>query len=203
MQVAGSFKVRAGAIEPIHRLTCEEYLACDDGTDRRYELEAGLLTPMPSESPRNSRIALWLLTQFLPFVPLNQLTNKAEIFVGGSRATFHIPNLVVLSPELAAILETETRETITFDMPPPLLVVEVVSPGKKNEDRDYRYKRSEYAARGIVEYWIIDHPTRSQVMVLTWVEGLYEEKSFSGAERIESEVLRDLNLTAEQVFAVR
>jgi hypothetical protein len=58
------------------------------------------------------------MTQFLPFVPLNQLTNKAEIFVGGSRATFRLPDLMVLSPELATILETETRETITFDMPP-------------------------------------------------------------------------------------
>ncbi|WP_229642260.1 Uma2 family endonuclease [Waterburya agarophytonicola] len=28
--------------------------------------------------------------------------------------------------------------------------------GKVNQDRDYRYKRSEYAARGIAEYWIID-----------------------------------------------
>jgi Uma2 family endonuclease len=108
----------------------------------------------------------------------------------------------VLSPELATILETATRETITFDMPPPLLVVEIVSPGKKNEDRDYRYKRSEYAARGIVEYWIID-PLKSQVMILILVEGLYEEKIFSGAERIESEIFRELNLTAEQIFAVK
>jgi Uma2 family endonuclease len=183
-------------------LTFEEYLTYDDGTDNCYELEAGVLTLMPPESPRNSRIALWLLTQFMAFVPLNQLTNKAEIFVGGSRATFRSPDLVVLSPELAMILESATRETITFDMPPPLLVVEVVSPGKKNVDRDYRYKRSEYAARGIVEYWIID-PSRSRIMVLSLVEGLYEEKEFGGTERIESEVFRELSVTAEQIFAVR
>jgi len=82
------------------------------------------------------------------------------------------------------------------------LVVEVVSPGKKNEDRDYRYKRSEYAARGVAEYWIID-PIKSQVMILMLVEGLYEEKIFSGTDRLQSEVFRELNLTAEQVFAVR
>jgi hypothetical protein len=40
-------------------------------------------------------------------------------------------------------------------------------------------------------------------MILILVEGLYEEKIFSGAERIESEVFRELNLTAEQIFAVR
>jgi hypothetical protein len=43
----------------------------------------------------------------------------------------------------------------------------VVSPGKENEDRDYRYKRSEYAARGIAEYWIVD-PERDRVAVLTY-----------------------------------
>jgi Uma2 family endonuclease len=43
---------------------------------------------------------------------------------------------------------------VLMDMPPPLLVVEVVSPNQ--EKRDYRYKRTEYAARGIAEYWIVD-----------------------------------------------
>jgi Uma2 family endonuclease len=52
--------------------------------------------------------------------------------------------------------------------------VEVVSPGKENQDRDYRYKRSEYAARGIAEYWIVDLE-RAQVVALTLVDGLYEE----------------------------
>jgi len=51
-------------------------------------------------------------------------------------------------------------------------VVEVVSPGKVNEDRDYRYKRSEYAVRGIPEYWIIDS-AKKQVTVLTWADGFY------------------------------
>jgi Uma2 family endonuclease len=183
-------------------LTFEEYLAYDDGTDTRYELEAGVLTPMPPESPRNNRIALWLLTQFLSFVPLSQLTLKAEIFVGGSRATSRLPDLMVLSPELAAMLETAKRDTITFDMPPPLVVVEVVSPGKKNEDRDYRYKRSEYAARGILEYWIVD-PLKYQITVLSLVDGLYEERVFSGTERVESAIFPELKITIDQIFAIR
>jgi Uma2 family endonuclease len=54
------------------------------------------------------------------------------------------------------IIEGATRATITLDMPPPRLVVEVVSPEKKNIDRNYCYKRSQYEVRGIVEYWIVD-----------------------------------------------
>lgn len=59
-------------------------------------------------------------------------------------------------------------------MPPPLLVLEVVSPGKRNRDRDYRFKRSEYAARGIAHYWIID-PQEQEFICLELKDGLYEE----------------------------
>ncbi|MDX2241264.1 MAG: Uma2 family endonuclease [Leptolyngbyaceae cyanobacterium bins.302] len=135
-------------------MTLEEYLAYDDGTDRPYELVAGELVEMPSESPLNVQIALFLLAHLLQFVPINRLSNKAEIVVTGVRATTRIPDLTVFTVELAETLRDAKRSTVMLDMPPPLLVVEVVSPGKTNEDRDYRYKRSEYAARGIVEYWI-------------------------------------------------
>ena len=92
------------------------------------------------------------------------------------------------------------RATITQDMPSPALVVEVVSPGKVNEDRDYRYKRSEYAARGIPEYWIID-PGKEQVTLLTLIDGLYEETVFQGNSRIASATFPNLKLTAAQVLA--
>jgi Uma2 family endonuclease len=105
---------------------------------------------------------------------------------------------MVLSEELATALEGARRSTVTIDMPPPQLVVEVVSPGKENSDRDYRYKRSEYAARGIAEYWIVD-PMQQQVTVLEWVEGLYEERVFQGNEQIISPTLPDLDVTSERV----
>jgi len=105
----------------------------------------------------------------------------------------------VLSEELATGLEGASRSTIMIDMPPPQLVVEVVSPGRENADRDYRYKRSEYAARGIAEYWIVD-PIQQRVTVLEWVEGLYEERVFQGNQQIISPMLPDLNLMSERVI---
>lgn len=90
-----------------------------------------------------------------------------------------------------------------LEMPPPRLVVEVVSPGKENSDRDYRYKRSQYEARGIDEYWIVD-PVERRVSVLTRVEGLYETAVFEGDGMIESGLLAELGqekgLTAAQVL---
>ncbi len=82
-------------------------------------------------------------------------------------------------------------------MPPPMLVVEVVSPNQ--EKRDYRYKRSEYAARGIPEYWIID-PMLQKITILEWIEGMYEEKVFQGEDRIISPQLGTLSLTAKEIL---
>jgi Uma2 family endonuclease len=180
-------------------LTLEEYLKYDDGTDSHYELVSGELVAMPPESPKNVQISLFLLVNFLKFVPFNRLSNKVEIVVAGSRVTTRIPDLVVLTDELATALEGATRSTITLDMPPPALVVEVVSPGKVNEDRDYRYKRSEYAARGITEYWIVD-PQINAVTVLILVNGFYEETRFAGNTAIASTIFPELQLTTEQVL---
>ncbi|MBN4005551.1 Uma2 family endonuclease [Nostoc sp. LPT] len=180
------------------RLTLEEYLKYDDRTDSQYELVAGELVAIPPESPKNVHISLFLLVNFLKFVPVNRLSNKVEIVVAGSRATTRIPDLVVLTDELATALEGATRSTITLDMPPPALVVEVVSPGKANEDRDYRYKRSEYAARGIAEYWIVD-PQRNAVTVLILVDGFYEETRFTGNTAIASTIFPELQLKADEV----
>lgn len=184
----------------IKHLTLEDYLQYDDGNDTYYELVAGELVEMPPESSQNVRIALFLLTQFLQFVPVDRLRHKdTEIVVSGARATTRLPDLMVLTDELAQVLENATRSTITLDMPPPLLVVEVVSPGKTNEDRDYRYKRSEYAARGIAEYWIVD-PLQEKVRVLRLVVGLYEESVFQGSEVIFSSNFPELKLKAESVL---
>ena len=62
-------------------------------------------------------------------------------------------------------------------------------------------KRSEYAARGILEYWIVD-PQRLKVTVLTLVDGLYEETILEGNRNITSQVLLKFSLTAAQVLRI-
>ena len=186
----------AAGIQP---MTLDDYLHYDDGTDKRYELVNGELVEMPPESDRNTRIALFLLSKLLPIVSIELIRNKTEIVVSGSRATTRYPDLIVLTSELADALRDAARSTITLDMPPPALVVEVVSAGKENKNRDYRYKRAEYAARGIVEYWIVD-PIQAQVTVLKRVEGLYEESIYRGEEEIVSPLFPELELKAAQIL---
>jgi Uma2 family endonuclease len=179
--------------------TLGDYLAYDPGSDRRYELVAGDLLTMPSESDLNNLIAMVVLFALGQVVAPRLLRRGTEIVISEVGPTVRIPDLMVLTPALAERLQGADRSIILLDMPPPALVVEVVSPGKPNEDRDYRSKRSEYQSRGIPEYWIID-PQRQQITLLTLVAGLYREAIFTGNASICSPTLPTLALTAAQVF---
>lgn len=183
-------------------MTLEEYMTYDDGTDTRYELVDGELVEMPSESDLNNAIAIILLAAFLQVVPASLLRRGTEIVVSGSRATTRVPDVMVLTEEAAAALEGTPRSIILLDMPSPQLVVEVVSRGSDNEKRDYRHKRSEYAARKISEYWIVD-PQQKRVTLLALVDGLYEEMVFTGSARLLSSTFPTLQLTAEQLLSGR
>ncbi len=180
------------------KMSFEEFLQFDDGTDILYELENGELIPMPSESELNCRIAMFLVAYFLKLgIPYDRLRMKTEVSVNSRQVGVRVPDLVVFSEELATVMQGATRSLILMDMPPPLLVVEVVSPNQEN--RDYRYKRSEYAARGIAEYWIVD-PIAQKVTVLEWVEGFYEEQVYQGESAIASAIFVNLQLTAAEVL---
>jgi len=179
------------------RLALSDYLALEEVFEGRREFVDGEIIEMPSESPQNVLISLFLLTQFLQLVPLQQLRRMdTELVVAGR---VRIPDLMISGKDPAAVLLASGRSTITGEMPAPLLVVEVVSPGKKNEDRDYRFKRTEYATRGIPEYWIVD-PAKAKVMVLMLVDGLYESVDYSGSDRVVSSLFPQFNLTVEQLL---
>lgn len=182
-------------------LTLKAYLARSNTAEKHYELVSGNLIEMPPESPQNAEIAIKLLLIFAQFIAPRLLRCKdTEIVVSGTRATVRLPDLMVLTENLADDLYGSQRSTINIDMLPPALVVEVVSPGKANRDRDYRYKRSEYAARGIAEYWIVD-PQESKVTVLLLDHGLYQENVYQADDLINSQLLTQLQLTANQVFS--
>jgi len=179
-------------------MTLKDYLNYDDGTDTRYELVNGELIAMPPESTLNKQIASFLFAYFLQIgIPYYRLSIGAQIAVSGTRATAREPDLMVLSEESVAALEGATQCLITYDMPPPTLVVEVVSPSQEN--RDYRYKRTEYAGRHIPEYWIVD-PIAQKVTIFEWVDGMYEEHVFQGDEPLRSPQFASVNLPATTVL---
>ena len=186
------------ATPTVQKLSFEEYLSYDDGTDNRYELIDGELVALPPESGLNIIIATHLVLVFSRVVDYRLIrAHSCELQVSG-QVQNRYPDLVILKPEHLAL--TQQRSTVTLDMLPPQLVVEVVSPGKVNHQRDYVEKHEQYAARGIPEYWIVD-PQAKVVIVLRLDTGTYVEVGqFRGQEQIVSPAFPGLELSAEQVL---
>ncbi|MEM9264859.1 MAG: Uma2 family endonuclease [Cyanobacteria bacterium P01_F01_bin.13] len=184
-------------------MTLEEYLNYDDGTDTRYELNNGILVDMGAESDLNVMIAGFLVSVLLKVLPHYCIRRGTEVEVFGPAANTRYPDLMVLSEAGVAALARQKRSLVQLSMPAPRLVVEVVSSSdtdKTSRDRDYVEKRQEYAQRGIAEYWIID-PMAAVVLVLTLVDGAYEEQTFVGDAQLVSAAFPELELTAEQLLA--
>lgn len=174
----------------------EEYLAYDDGTDTRYELVNGQLEPMNPPTFRHLFISKYVEQRLeaeikrlsLPWICLRE----AGVRTGWRKS--RLTDVYILTADQVAGLLDQSAVCQTS----PVLVVEVVS--SDSVKRDYRHKRSEYAALEIPEYWIVD-PLESKVSVLLWNDGLYEETVFVGHQAIKSRTFPELQLTVEQILA--
>ncbi|MEO1146851.1 MAG: Uma2 family endonuclease [Cyanobacteria bacterium J06638_22] len=185
-------------------ITFEEYLSYDDGTDNRYAWIDGVLVEMPPESESNAWLSLALQLYFINAGLVKpRLTHRynCEIEVPvlkPKQARNRFPDFVVVRPEHIEL--TQKRLTIRLDMPPPLLVAEVVSPGALSRIRDYEDKRAQYQAREIPEYWLLEHPEQQKVTVLMLTDGVYQQTIFAGKERVVSPLFPSFALRAEQVL---
>lgn len=190
------------------KLTFEEFLEYDDGTDKRYELTNGVLVEVPEESNLNVKLARWLARLLEAVADFDLIRTHAGTIqvtpLPGINKENRFPDLMVLTPDLDLLLANEKSSAITLDMPNPALVAEVVSPysGIKNSNyqRDYVEKRKQYEHRQIPEYWIID-PNIQKLTVLQLNNGSYVDQVFAGQNRINSTAFPALDLTPDQIFA--
>jgi Uma2 family endonuclease len=177
--------------------TFAEYLNYHDSSDIKYELFNGELISMPPASGFHALILRYMfkvLEKEIERLQLDWQVMPATVGIRTDKAKARIPDLMILTAEQCQEIRNMTTAVIEF---PPLLVIEIISPG--NADEDYRYKRSEYAVRGISEYWIVD-PIELKISVLTLISGFYELAEFSNEDRIISGTFPDLNLTPKMVF---
>jgi Uma2 family endonuclease len=171
------------------KLSFQEYLNYNDGTDTRYELLDGELIPMSLGTGKHGAIAKFLernLDDEIANMGTNWTAQKFAVGIrsprGGRWETSRIPDVTVLPIEQWESLANR-EAVIELNEPPPLLVVEVVSESTKNAD--YRSKRSEYAVLEIPEYWIVD-PIEAVVTICILTEGFYDAVSFRGEEIVQS-----------------
>jgi Uma2 family endonuclease len=185
------------------RMTLEEFLSYDDGTDARYELVDGVLVEMGAENPLNVKIAMMLVFAFARAgVTEENLAIGHQVSVSSTQATSRQPDLIVHSDESDAAIMADGK-ILRADEAAPLLVVEVASntlSDRKSYKRDYEEKPAEYAERRIPEMWIID-PDRSIIKIGTLTDGAYQFQDFTGDDALMSPTFPGLNLTAGQVLS--
>ena len=141
--------------------TEEEYLALD--TNHLIEFDHGVLEFLPMPTTSHSLLVRFLFRLLDEFVQHRKLGEAlfAPCRVRISEATHREPDLLFV-PKGGKLQKMHTEDAA--------LVMEVVSEGTENRDRDLVKKRHDYAAAGIPEYWIVDPQTQS-VTVLTLPEG--------------------------------
>jgi Uma2 family endonuclease len=188
--------------------TFESYLSwsgsSENSTQGMVELIGGELFEVPPESEPNNwtaRCLMFLLAMSGELSPRLVVTHSVELQVPVIRAkdsANRYPDLVVLRPE--HLLLTKRRLTITLEMPPPQMVAEVMSAGKQNQERDLIFKRDQYAARGIPEYWLINPENQSVTVLKLQNDGYRDVGFFQGSDIIASPALPKLQLITAQIF---
>jgi len=178
--------------------TFAEYLQYEDNSEGLYELFNGELIEMPPESGLNYQIANRLFLVFALMLGTDIIRGHGlELEVRGEPKNRY-PDLTIIREEHIKLLSK--RNTILLSMSPPLLVIEVVSPGEIQRERDYIAKRIQYQDCGIPEYWIVDPQTQT-ILVLELRGNTYTEiGNFSNDDLVKSAIFSQLNLKVSQVF---
>lgn len=194
-------------------MTLEEFLDWYPDGYGRYELWNGVVIEIQPTGPHEQvsgflagELFLEIRRLQLPyFIPRQAIVKPAETDKSG-----YNPDVIVLEQ---TALENEplwkTRSTITQGASVQV-VIEVVSTNWRD---DYGHKFIDYEALQIPEYWVVDYlglggrryigsPKQPTFSVYQLVDGEYQGQQFRGSERIISSAFSELNLTAEQVFAV-
>ncbi|MBM79633.1 MAG: hypothetical protein CMJ78_03440 [Planctomycetaceae bacterium] len=139
-------------------LTPEEFDSADFEAGWRYDLIRGVLivSPSPSKKERGPNELLARL-----------LGNFQEDHVNGSTLDDTLSEETITTNENRrrvdrAIWTGLGRVLVDGDI--PSIIVELVSPGKRNLKRDYEEKRDEFLEIGVQEYWVIDRFARTMTV---------------------------------------
>lgn len=187
------------------RVTFKDYLGYFDDSDTKYELVDGKLIPMSLATGKHCDIIdriYRLIDAEIERKEKPWIVRQGQIAVRCPRGvgldTARIPDITVMLKQ--DWLSLQDREAvIDFDLNAPLLVIEVVSPSTKNID--YRAKRTEYGARDIPEYWIVDD-CEGKISVLVATDGWFDVCEFFGTEAIASPTFPEIYLTPDRVFTM-
>ncbi len=168
----------------------------DDGN--RYELIGGELFVSRAPGIPHQRVLLNLeigLSDYLKAHPIG-------ILVPGAGAIFSDYDAVI--PDLAFVRNERWDQVVTGEKFTGAvdLVIEVMSPGSANRQRDLAAKRELYAKYGVEEYWIVDSENQSVLIFRLQGSTLEEIAALTGDDELTSPVLPAFQLNVKTIFSL-
>jgi Uma2 family endonuclease len=141
-------------------LTRDEFLDIEDYAELyRYELIHGVVVvsriPGPGQRAPNARLDQWLW-------------NYHDSHPQGDTLNDTLPEQMIDTRECIRCADRAIWAGLGRQSDPskdiPTIVIEFVSKTNRDRRRDYDEKRAEYAAIGVIEYWVIDRFRRTMTV---------------------------------------
>jgi Uma2 family endonuclease len=174
-----------------------DYLQLTDDTNGRVELTDGRLEFLPMPTTIHESLIRFLFLALHNFVGQR---NLGDVYFNGIRLRvrpdkIRLPDVIFLHRD-----HFHARHNSAWDGAD--LVMEVVSSGAKDRDRDYRQKLVDYAEGNVGEYWIVD-PQRQVVQVHRLQDGAYAlHGEFTAGQAATSALLEGFAVDVAALFAV-
>ena len=187
--------LRLGPDDAGRRVSAEEFRTADFEEGFTYERVRGRLVVMPPAGPDHRRVSR-------PFRrTLGHYWGEHpklidDVDVEGWISTSPDDDRV---PDICVYLAGENSGEEVPDRVPDL-IFEFVSGSRRDQERDYIHKRSEYHGVGVKEYVILDR-FKSQALVLTWQAGDYAERVLTPSDEYSTPLLPGLCVPMGEVFA--
>jgi len=180
---------------PQGQWTVAEYLSLTNSTRRLVEFDRGRIEVLPMPTEAHQFIVRFLFLALHNFVTVRRLGEVvfAPIRVRTLPDKYREPDIVFMRAE------NSLRRSNSFWTGADL-VMEVVSLDPESRERGIQEKRTEYAAAGILEYWIVD-PVQDQITVLRLVSDQYDEHGvFKVGEQASSHLLAGFSVDVAEVL---
>jgi Uma2 family endonuclease len=184
----------ASRIEPL--LTVADLDAFPDDDGNRYELIDGELFVSRAPGIPHQRVLHNLQIELATYLKANPI----GILVPGAGAIFSDYDAVI--PDLAFVSNERWNEVVTGEKFTGALdlVIEILSPGSQNRQRDLSAKRQLYGKYGVKEYWIVDSENQ-QLLVLRLQGHTLEDISMLNSDgELTSPLLPGFQLNVSTIF---
>jgi Uma2 family endonuclease len=175
--------------------TEEAYLALEQNSKHTIELVDGFLDVLPVPDAYHQRLLKFLFRHLDDYV---SAVRDGEVFF--APLPIRLGKGELREPDIVFLKSHRLKDS---HEPPEGadLVMEILSPGKENRERDLKDKRRAYAKAKIAEYWIID-PEEQAITVLNLKARSYKTHgTYSRGATATSKLLPGFAVDVAQLFA--